>query len=174
MYCVVDTERIKGNLIYLLSYHLYNERCEKVESVTFQDVSIPLDNRKAPKRKVEELTGGTIKVNSFAELYEAIREKIENNLLIVFSTTDVGVFKTNCKQSKIEYHRLRILDLQDILYELSTDDKHKSNLKDFCKKYKIPHDPHIPDSDCGATFAAYRVLLAERGEEYMKSKIQIF
>ena len=51
-FCVIDTERIKGDLIYLLAYQIYNDTFDLVESKTFHDVSISLDNRKSPKRKV--------------------------------------------------------------------------------------------------------------------------
>ena len=63
MYCVVDTERIKGNRIYLLSYQLYDERFNLIESKTFIDVSIDVSNRISPKRKVEKLKSIAVKVN---------------------------------------------------------------------------------------------------------------
>lgn len=172
MYCVIDTERIKGNQIYLLAYQLYDESFQKVEAATFQDESISLVSRKSPKRKARELGGATIKVNSFTELYEAVKGKLAQGLVIVFSTTDLGVIKRNCKAAGIEYEKLQVLDLQQILFEFSTDEKHKSNLKDFCKKHGIRHSPHIPESDCEATFAAYRLLLEEHGAEFMSSKVQ--
>ena len=52
MYCVVDTERIKGNRIYLLSYQLYDERFNLIESKTFIDVSIDVSNRISPKTQI--------------------------------------------------------------------------------------------------------------------------
>ena len=45
-FCVIDTERIKGDLIYLLAYQIYNDTFDLVESKTFQDVIISLYNRK--------------------------------------------------------------------------------------------------------------------------------
>ena len=47
MYCVIDTERIKGNQIYLFSYQLYNDDFKLIESKTFQDISIDVSNRES-------------------------------------------------------------------------------------------------------------------------------
>ena len=101
MYCVIDTERIKGNQIYLFSYQLYNDDFKLIESKTFQDASIDVSNRKSPKRKVKELDSISIKVGSFKELYENVRYFAENNLTIVFSLTDVHTLKRNCKDNNI-------------------------------------------------------------------------
>lgn len=166
-YCVIDTERIKGNLIYLLSYQLYDDSFNLCESKTFQDISINVDNRKAPKRKVRELDDISIKVNSFIELYETIRPLIENNVLIVFSDTDIGAFKKDCRIYGIPYNKLTYIDLQEALYELSTDAKHKSNLKDYCIKNGIKHNAHIPEDDCRVTFILYIDLLNKYGEEFL-------
>ena len=173
MYCIVDTERIHGNEIYLLSYQLYDEGFNLVESKTYQDTSIDLSNRKAPRRKVELLDNQTIKVGSFTMLYEAVREKLQCGLLIVFSITDVRIFKSNCKDSGILYNKLRVLDLQEILHELSTDKKGKSNLKDYCYAHGIKHEPHIPESDCAATMKVYQNLLDEFGVEFLENKIEV-
>lgn len=172
MYCVIDTERIKGNQIYLFAYQLYDDSFQKVEAATIQDESISLVSRKSPKRKAQELGSASVKVNSFTELYEAVKGKLAQGLVVVFSMTDLGVIKRNCKAAGIEYEKLQVLDLQKILFELSTDEKHKSNLKDFCKEHRIKHSPHIPESDCEATFAVYRVLMEEHGAEFINSKIQ--
>ena len=72
MYCVIDTERIKGNMIYLFSYVLFDDSFNMIETKTYQDVSIQLDNRKAPKRKTEELNSISIKVYSFEEIYDIL------------------------------------------------------------------------------------------------------
>lgn len=172
MYCVFDTERIKGNQIYLLAYQLYDDDFKLVETATYQDTSISLVSRKSPKRKACELNGASIKVDSFTRLYGEVWGKFAQGLVVVFSTTDIGVIKGNCKAAGIEYHKLQVLDLQKILFERSTDAKHKSNLKDFCRQHQIKHSPHIPESDCEATFAAYRVLLGELGEDYLRARIQ--
>lgn len=173
MYCVVDTERIHGNEIYLLSYQLYDDNFNLVESQTYQDTSIDLSNRKAPRRKVELLKERTIKVCSFSTLYESVRDVLQVGLLIVFSKTDVRTFRSNCIDNGILYHRLRIIDLQNILYELSTDVKGKSNLKDYCSIHGIKYEPHIPESDCTATMKVYQNLLVEFGAEFLESKIEI-
>ena len=47
MYCVIDTERIKGNQIYLFSYQLYNDDFKLIESKAFQDISIDVSNRES-------------------------------------------------------------------------------------------------------------------------------
>src|SRR5574344_879860 len=133
MYCVIDTERIKGNRIYLFSYQLYDENFKLHESKTYQDISIDVSNRKSPKRKVRELDSISIKVKSFKELYETVRIFMEDNLTIVFSLTDVHTFKVNCKANSIEYKKIKCIDLQEVLYNLSEDDKHKSNLKGYCE-----------------------------------------
>lgn len=172
MYCVVDTERIHGNEIYLLSYQLYGEDFTLVESKTYQDTSINLEYRKSPRRKVELLKEQSIKVSSFSMLYKMIREKLQSCLLVVFSRTDVNIFRSNCKANDIQYDKLHIIDLQKILYDLSTDAKHKSNLKDYCKAHGIKHEPHIPESDCFATMKVYRNLLASLGAEFLESKIE--
>ena len=173
MYCVVDTERIHGNEIYLLSYQLYDEDFNLIESKTYQDTSIDLSHRKSPRRKVELLTEQSIKVSSFSTLYEAVREKLQSSLLVVFSKTDVNIFRTNCKANEIPYQKHRIVDLQEILYDMSTDTKHKSNLKDYCKTHGIKHEPHIPESDCAATMEVYKNLLVKFGSEFIESKIEI-
>ena len=72
-FCVIDTERIKGDLIYLLAYQIYNDTFDLVESKTFHDVSISLDNRKSPKRKVQDLREASVKVSSFWDLYQQIK-----------------------------------------------------------------------------------------------------
>ena len=54
-YCVIDTERIKGSKIYLLSYVVYDEDYNLIEINTFIDDSIDLSNRKAPKIKVKKI-----------------------------------------------------------------------------------------------------------------------
>lgn len=170
-YCVIDTERIKGNQIYLLSYQLYDEAYHLLESKTYQDISIDLTNRKAPKSKSKALNAVSIKVDSFAELYNTIKPVITESFLIVFSRTDIGVLKRNCKENGIKYSVVPFLDLQKILYDLSEDKKHKSNLKLYCKKNSIKHSPHIPESDCSATFSLYLKLLLEYGNEYLLSYI---
>ena len=53
------------------------------------------------------------------------------------------------------------------IFNLATDAKHKSNLKDYCKKHRIKHDPHIPESDCAATFEVYKKLMSEHGENFI-------
>lgn len=73
-YCVIDTERIKGDCIYLFSYQIYDENYTLIESKTFQDVSIDLSNRKAPKTKTKKLDKISIKVNSFEELYKIVND----------------------------------------------------------------------------------------------------
>ena len=41
----------------------------------------------------------------------------------------------------------------------------------FCKKHKIKHDPHIPESDCAATFEVYKNLLSEHGEGFLSQYV---
>lgn len=169
MYCVIDTERIKGNQIYLFSYQLYDENFRLYESKTYQDISIDVSNRKSPKRKVRELDSISIKVESFKELYETVRIFMEDNLTIVFSLTDVHTFKGNCKANGIEYKKIKCIDLQEVLYDLSEDYKHKSNLKGYCEKNGIKHNPHIPESDCEATFKLFQDLTAKFGLDNLLS-----
>ena len=169
MYCVIDTERIKGNQIYLFSYQLYNDDFKLIESKTFQDVSIDVSNRKSPKRKVKELDSISIKVGSFKELYENVRYFAENNLTIVFSLTDVHTLKRNCKDNNIEYKKIKCIDLQEVLYNLSEDEKHKSNLNGYCEVNGIKHNPHIPESDCEATFKLFQDLIKRFGIDYLLS-----
>lgn len=172
MYCVIDTERIKGNQIYLLSYQLYGDDYSLIESKTFNDISIDISNRKAPKKKSRELDNVSIKVNSFTELYEIIRPIVESNTNIIFSTTDVHTFKSNCKLNGITYNKLRCIDLQEVLYEESTSTKHKSNLKGYCEENKIKHNAHIPESDCEATFILFRNLIEKHGIESILSRVR--
>lgn len=166
-YLVIDTERIKGYQIYLLAYQIYNEEFELLESKTFQDLSIDLSNRKSPKTKVKALDGVTYKVNSFNELYNKIKPLFSGKKIIVFSSTDFGAFKTNCKELGIEYQKVEAIDLQKVLYDLSTSPIHKSNLKGYTKENKIKHNPHIPASDCEVTIELYKNLLRDYGEEYL-------
>lgn len=169
MYCVIDTERIKGNQIYLFSYQLYNDDFKLFESKTFQDISIDVSNRKSPKRKVKELDSILIKVGSFKELYENVRYFAENNLTIVFSLTDVHTLKRNCKDNNIEYKKIKCIDLQEVLYNLSDDEKHKSNLKGYCEVNGIKHNHHIPESDCEVTFKLFQDLITRFGIDYLLS-----
>ena len=168
-YLIIDTERIKGYKIYLLAYQVYNESFELLESKTYQDLSIDLSTRKAPKSKAKALDGVSYKVNSFNELYDVLKPILFNKRIIVFSSTDFGAFKTNCKELGIEYVRVKAIDLQKALYDLSTSPIHKSNLKDYVKKLGIKHDPHIPASDCEATMELYKNLLNERGEDFLNN-----
>lgn len=172
MYCVVDTERIKGNRIYLLSYQLYDERFNLIESKTFIDVSIDVSNRISPKRKVEKLKSIAVKVNSFVELYSIIRKFMEQSINIIFSITDVKIFRKNCVECGIEYKELRCIDVQKISYKMSSDAKKKSNLRDYCIQNHIFHTPHIPESDCEATFKVFCNLLLKKGEKYLFSLIK--
>lgn len=166
-YLVIDTERIKGYKIYLLAYQIYSESFELLESKTYQDLSIDLSTRKAPKSKAKALDDLTYKVNSFCELYEILKPLLSNKRIIVFSSTDFGAFKTNCKELGIEYEKVEAIDLQKALYDLSTSPIHKSNLKDYVKKLKIKHNPHIPASDCEATIELYKDLLNKHGEDFL-------
>ncbi len=167
-FCVIDTERIKGNQIYLFSYQLYNAAFELVESKTYQDVSVDVSNRKSPKRKTNELKTSVDRVDSFGALYDQIKDVLPGSLVIVFSLTDVNVIKKKCKDAGIDYCKIQVLDLQKALYDLATDEKKKSNLKTYCKQHGIEHQPHIPESDCYATFQVYRNLLREYGEEFLE------
>lgn len=171
-YCVIDTERIKGDLIYLFSYQIYDANYQLIESKTFQDISIDLSNRKSPKTKTKLLDSISIKVKSFEELYGIVSKVMVNNKLIVFSDTDVKVIRKKCKELSLQYEQLKALDLQEILYDLSTDDKHKSNLKGFASQMGIKHNPHIPESDCYATIKLYEYLLNKYGEEFLKKYIK--
>ena len=169
MFCVVDTERIKGNLIYLFSYQLYDDDFCLIESKTYQDVSIDLEYRKSPKSKTKRLATSSIKLNSFTDIYEVYKNIIKDKVLIVFSKTDVNVIKQNCKNLGLEYNTTLTYDLQKILYDLSESDKKKSNLKDYCKANKIKHNPHIPESDCAATFSVFKNLISNFGWEFVKN-----
>lgn len=172
MYSVIDTERIKGNQIYLLSYQIYGDDYSLIESKTFNDISIDISNRKAPKRKSQELNNISIKVDSFIELYSIIRPIIEQNTNIIFSSTDVHTFKGNCKLNGITYNKLKCIDLQEILYEDSMSPKHKSNLKGYCEENKIKHNAHIPESDCEATFILFKNLIEKHGKEKILSRVK--
>ena len=44
-------------------------------------------------------------------------------------------------------------------------------LRKYCKKHKIKHDPHIPESDCAATFEVYKNLLSEHGEGFLSQYV---
>lgn len=167
-YCVIDTERIKGNQIYLLAYQLYDETFELVESKTFQDISIDLSTRHAPKSKVKELNMQSIKVHSFAELYGNISDSMDGTEVIVFSCTDMKTMKRNCIENGIEFKKIIAIDLQKALYDLATDDKKKSNLKGYCRANGIKYEPHIPESDCYATFILYQNLLSRYGEAFIE------
>ena len=94
---------------------------------------------------------------------------MEDNLTIVFSLTDVHTFKGNCKSNGIEYKKIKCIDLQEVLYDLSEDYKHKSNLKGYCEKNGIKHNPHIPESDCEATFKLFQDLIAKFGLDNLLS-----
>ena len=107
-------------------------------------------------------------MRSFRELYDNVKVVMNNSYLIVFSDTDLNVIKKNCKEQSIQYERVNAVDLQEILYDLSTDEKHKSNLKDYAKNNGINHNLHIPESDCMATFELYKDLLFKYGEEFLK------
>ena len=168
MYCVIDTERIKGNMIYLFSYVLFDDSFNMIDTKTYQDVSIQLDNRKAPKRKVEELNSISIKVSSFNDIYDIFKKIVDNSLLVVFSETDINVFRSKCKELGIEYKRIAGYDLQKALYDLSDSEKHKSNLKGYCEEHNIKHNPHIPESDCIATFEVYKDLLKTYGKDFLE------
>lgn len=165
-FCVIDTERIKGDLIYLLAYQIYNNSFDLVESKTFQDVSINLDNRKSPKRKVQDLKETSVKASSFVDLFQQIKPVIESTVLIVFSKTDIGVLKRNCKNHGIVFSSVTYVDVQEALAALCTNDKQKSNLKDYCKRNNIKYHAHIPEDDCRATFTVYVNLLSQYGDNF--------
>ena len=166
-FCVIDTERIKGDLIYLLAYQIYNNTFDLMESKTFQDVSISLDNRKSPKRKVQDLKEASIKVSSFLDLFQQIKPIIESNTLIVFSKTDIGVLRRNCKNHNLVSSPITYIDVQEALAALCTNDKKKSNLKDYCKKNNIKYHAHIPEDDCRATFTVYVKLISQYGDNFL-------
>lgn len=169
---VIDTERIKGNLIYLFSYQLYNDDFSLAESKTYQDTSIDLANRHAPKSKTKKLSNQIESVSSFQEIYEIFQSFLSRcQVLITFSTTDVANIHKNCREYGIKYAPVSMIDLQAALFDLATDTKRKSNLKDYCKKHKIKHDPHIPESDCAATFEVYKNLLSEHGEGFLSQYV---
>ncbi len=172
MYCVIDTERIKGNQIYSFSYQLYDENLRLYESKTYQDMSIDVSNRKSPKRKVRELDSISIKVESLKKLYETVRIFIEDNLTIVFNLIDVHTFKQNCKDDNIKYKNIKCIDLQEVLYYLSKDEKHKSNLKGCCEVNGKRHNPHIPASDCEETFKLFQDLIAKFGLDDLLSIVK--
>ena len=134
-YCVLDTERIKGDQIYLLSYQLYDEAYNLVEKVTFQNTEVDLTGRKAPNSKLRKLEGMTRKYESFECIYSSIAEVLKDALVIVFSTTDIATIKKVCRQSGITYEKHKVLDLQKILFDFSEDEKHKSNLKQYCNAH---------------------------------------
>ena len=166
-YLVIDTERIKGYKIYLLSYQIYSESFELMESKTFQDLSVDISTRKAPKTKTKVLNETTHKVNTFLELYNLLKPIFHDKKIIVFSSTDFGALRTNCKELGIEYKKVDAVDLQKALYDLSTSPIHKSNLKDYAKRLGIKHNPHIPESDCNATIELYKDLLKKYGEDFL-------
>lgn len=147
---------------------MYDAAFELLESKTFQDVSIDLSNRHAPKSKAKELNMKSIKVHSFAELYENIAGSMNEIEVIVFSCTDLKTIRRNCKENGIEYRKIVAVDLQKALYDLATDDKKKSNLKGYCRANGIKYDPHIPESDCYATFILYQNLLSMYGESFIE------
>lgn len=82
-----------------------------------------------------------------------------NAFIIAFSDTDLKVIGSKCKSLGITYNMVKMLDIQKVLYALSNNEK--SNLKDFCKEHGIKHNPHIPESDCQATFEVFKMLLVE-------------
>lgn len=166
-FCVIDTERIKGDLIYLFAYQVYTDAFDLMESKTFQDISINLDNRKSPKRKANDLNNKSIKKSSFVDLFQQIKPIIENNTLIVFSKTDIGVLNRNCKNHGIVFSPIIYIDVQEVLASLRTNDKQKSNLKDYCKKNNIRYEAHIPEDDCRATFTVYVNLLSQYGNVFL-------
>lgn len=163
--CVLDTERIKGSNIYLLAYQIYDDKYDLLESKTFQDISISLDTRKSPKRKTKELEPKTIKISSFVELYENIKSIFLESELIVFSKTDINVIRNNCKVYGIDFIKPVVVDLQEALLHISTNNK--SNLRDFCKKNNIKYNAHIPEEDCKATFEVYKKLIQDYGNDFL-------
>ena len=172
-YCVIDTERIKGSKIYLLSYVVYDEDYNLIEINTFIDDSIDLSNRKAPKIKVKMLWGKSIIVHGFLEIYNFIKNVIANKLLIVFSNTDMRAIQVNCNELNIIYSKTNAIDVQEILFDLSSSEKHKCNLKDYCVKNHIQHYSHIPESDCFATFEVYKNLVRLYGIEFLNRYIKL-
>lgn len=166
-YCVVDTERIKGSKIYLLSYLVYDENYRLVESKTFIDDTIDLSNRKSPKTKVKMLWNKATIVHGFSEIYNIFKKIVADKLLIVFSNTDTKAIQTNCKELNIEYNKTVAIDLQKALFDLSNSEKHKCNLKDYCIANNIAHSPHIPESDCFASFELYKNLVNAYGIEFV-------
>ena len=169
---VIDTERIKGNQIYLFSYQLYNDDFTLAESKTYHDTSIDLSNRHSPRTKAKKLTKQVESVSSFQEIYSVFQNLLSRcQVLITFSTSDVAVIHKNCRDVDIKYTPVSMIDLQAALFDLATDTKRKSNLKDYCKKHKIKHDPHIPESDCAATFEVYKNLLSEHGESFLSQYV---
>ncbi|MDE7163767.1 MAG: hypothetical protein K2O44_06850 [Clostridia bacterium] len=118
-FCVVDTERIKGIKIYLLSYLVYDESYKLVENKTLIDDTIDLSNRKAPKIKVKILWNNSSIVQGFSEIYNIFKNTVANKLLIVFSNTDMKAIQTNCKELNIEYNKTIAVDLQKALFDLS-------------------------------------------------------
>lgn len=166
-YCVIDTERIKGSKIYLLSYVVYDENYTSIESNTFIDNSIDLSSRKAPKKKVKMLLDKSIIVHSFLDIYNFIKNVIADKLLIVFSNTDMKAIQTNCSELNIVYNKTNAIDVKKILFDLSSSPKHKCNLKDYCIANNIPHNPHIPASDCYATFEVYKNLILKYGANFV-------
>ncbi len=167
MYCVIDTERIKGSYIYLFSYQLYSDDFALVKSKTYQNISIDLSNRKSPKSKVQKLSAKTIKVTSFQEIFDVYKSVIANNTLIVFNKTDLGAIRQNCKELALQFEKTTTYDMQQVLLHLSTSAKKKSNLKDYCKANGIKHDSHIPESDCEATFAVFKNMIQLYGFDFL-------
>ena len=111
-------------------------------------------------------------VSSFQEIYSVFQNLLSRcQVLITFSTSDVAVIHKNCRDVDIKYTPVSMIDLQAALFDLATDTKRKSNLKDYCKKHKIKHDPHIPESDCAATFEVYKNLLSEHGEGFLSQYV---
>ena len=78
---VIDTERIKGNQIYLFSYQLYNDDFTLAESKTYHDISIDLSNRHSPKTKAKKLSKQVESVSSFQEIYSVFQNH-QHNILI--------------------------------------------------------------------------------------------
>lgn len=171
-YCVIDTERIKGNIIYLFSYQIYNEANKLIESKTFFDKTIDISNRKSPKQKVKKLWNNLIITNGFFEIYKYFIKVATNKLLIVFSTTDIKALQKNCRELNLESHKFITIDMQKILFDLSDMKKHKCNLKDYCINNNINHNPHIPESDCFATFELYKNLVQKFGQDFINKYVK--
>lgn len=172
MFCVIDTERIKGDQIYLFSYVLFDDNFNLVESKTFLDESIDLSNRHSPKAKVKALHNQVIKIDSFNRICSLFNDLANKTIMVVFSKTDINVIRSKCRQESLDFVKPNGYDLQQALFDLSESPKHKSNLKDYCKSHKIKHSPHIPDSDCCATFEVFKDLIKEFGIDYL-SKYKI-